>query len=292
MAGDTELAIWIEADAAKKTLTIRDNGIGMSREEAVSHLGTIARSGTSEFFKKLSGDQQKDSQLIGQFGVGFYSAFIVADRVEVLTRRAGLAPSEGVRWESAADGEFSVETIERRGAWHHHRAAPQGGRQGVPRHLAPALAGAALFGSHRLPGAHAERGRGHARVRGRQSRHGALGASQGRDQGRGVRRVLPSPDARFRRAADLVAQPRRGQARLHQPRLHPRRGTLRPVAARWRARAQAVRAARVHHGRRRAVPAAVPALRQRCAGFGGPAAERVARTAADRTARWRPCAPR
>ena len=97
----------------KKTLTIRDNGIGMSREEAVSHLGTIARSGTAEFFKKLSGDQQKDSQLIGQFGVGFYSAFIVADRVEVLTRRAGLPASEGVHWESAADGDFTVETVER-----------------------------------------------------------------------------------------------------------------------------------------------------------------------------------
>ncbi|MEJ0086771.1 MAG: molecular chaperone HtpG [Pseudomonadota bacterium] len=112
MAGDTELAIWIEADKAKKTLTIRDNGIGMSRDEAVSHLGTIARSGTAEFFKKLSGDQQKDSQLIGQFGVGFYSAFIVADRVEVLTRRAGLPAADGVRWESAADGDFTVETIE------------------------------------------------------------------------------------------------------------------------------------------------------------------------------------
>jgi molecular chaperone HtpG len=112
MAGDTELAIWIEADPAKKTLTLRDNGIGMSREEAVSHLGTIARSGTAEFFKKLSGDQQKDSQLIGQFGVGFYSAFIVAERVEVFSRRAGLAAAEGVHWESAADGEFSVETVE------------------------------------------------------------------------------------------------------------------------------------------------------------------------------------
>src|SRR5678815_5922230 len=112
MSGEVELAIWIEADADKKTLSIRDNGIGMSRDEAVSHLGTIARSGTAEFFKKLSGDQQKDSKLIGQFGVGFYSAFIVADRVEVLTRRAGLAAAEGVRWESAADGQFTVETIE------------------------------------------------------------------------------------------------------------------------------------------------------------------------------------
>ncbi|HUQ10778.1 MAG TPA: molecular chaperone HtpG [Steroidobacteraceae bacterium] len=112
LAGDTELAIWVEADASKKTLTIRDNGIGMSRDEAVSHLGTIARSGTAEFFKKLSGDQQKDSQLIGQFGVGFYSAFIVAERVEVFSRRAGLTAAEGVHWESAADGQFTVETVD------------------------------------------------------------------------------------------------------------------------------------------------------------------------------------
>jgi molecular chaperone HtpG len=112
MAGDTELAIWIEADTAKGTLTLRDNGIGMSRAEVISNLGTIARSGTAEFFKKLSGDQQKDSQLIGQFGVGFYSAFIVADRVEVFSRRAGLSASEGVRWESAADGDFTVETVD------------------------------------------------------------------------------------------------------------------------------------------------------------------------------------
>ena len=113
MAGDTELAITIEADADKKTLTIRDNGIGMSREEAISHLGTIARSGTAEFFKKLSGDQQKDSQLIGQFGVGFYSAFIVAERVEVFTRRAGLPAEQGVHWESRGEAEFTVEQIAR-----------------------------------------------------------------------------------------------------------------------------------------------------------------------------------
>src|SRR3954468_7143092 len=113
MSGDAELAVWIEADKDKGTLSIRDNGIGMSREEAVSHLGTIARSGTAEFFKKLSGDQQKDSKLIGQFGVGFYSAFIVADRVEVLSRRAGASAAEGVRWESSADGQFTVETLER-----------------------------------------------------------------------------------------------------------------------------------------------------------------------------------
>jgi molecular chaperone HtpG len=110
---DSELAIWIDCDPSGPTLTVRDHGIGMSREEAVAHLGTIAKSGTAEFFKRLTGDQQKDAQLIGQFGVGFYSAFIVADRVEVLTRRADAAPDQAVRWESSADGQFTVETVTR-----------------------------------------------------------------------------------------------------------------------------------------------------------------------------------
>ena len=113
LADDPELEIRIEADQAAGTLSITDNGIGMTREEAIANLGTIARSGTAEFFRSLSGDQQKDSQLIGQFGVGFYSAFIVADRVEVLSRKAGLPAQSGVRWESSADGEFTVETVTR-----------------------------------------------------------------------------------------------------------------------------------------------------------------------------------
>ncbi len=110
---DSELAIWIDADPKAGTITIRDNGIGMSREDAVSHLGTIAKSGTAEFFKRLTGDQQKDAQLIGQFGVGFYSAFIVSERVELFSRRADVAAEAGVRWESSADGQFTVETITR-----------------------------------------------------------------------------------------------------------------------------------------------------------------------------------
>ena len=110
---ERELAIWVEADEKVGTITLRDNGIGMTREEAVSHLGTIARSGTAEFFSKLTGDAQKDSQLIGQFGVGFYSAFIVADSVEVLSRKAGEPAAAGLRWQSSADGEFTVETVER-----------------------------------------------------------------------------------------------------------------------------------------------------------------------------------
>ncbi len=111
LASEPELEIRVEADQAAGTLSITDNGIGMTREEAVTNLGTIARSGTAEFFRGLSGDQQKDSQLIGQFGVGFYSAFIVADRVEVLSRKAGLPAESGVHWESSADGEFTVQTV-------------------------------------------------------------------------------------------------------------------------------------------------------------------------------------
>jgi molecular chaperone HtpG len=113
LEGGAELGVWIEADDKAGTLTVRDNGIGMTREEAVEHLGTIAKSGTAEFFRRLTGDEQKDSQLIGQFGVGFYSSFIVADEVEVFTRKAGLAAAEGVRWASKADGEFTIGPAER-----------------------------------------------------------------------------------------------------------------------------------------------------------------------------------
>jgi molecular chaperone HtpG len=106
-----EIRVWF--DAEKKTLTIRDNGIGMTAEEAVAHLGTIAKSGTREFMAKLEGDQKKDANLIGQFGVGFYSGFIVAERMTVETRRAGADASQGVRWSSEGTGDFEVETIER-----------------------------------------------------------------------------------------------------------------------------------------------------------------------------------
>ncbi len=108
-----ELNVRVFFDAEKKTLTIRDNGIGMSADEAVAHLGTIAKSGTREFLGKLEADKKKDANLIGQFGVGFYSGFIVADRMTVETRRAGAAPTEGVRWSSTGSGDFEVETIER-----------------------------------------------------------------------------------------------------------------------------------------------------------------------------------
>jgi molecular chaperone HtpG len=113
LADDPELKITIDVDEKAGTLSVTDNGIGMSRAEIVEQLGTIARSGTAEFFRQLTGDERKDSQLIGQFGVGFYSAFIVAERVVVLSRQAGAAPAEGVRWESKGEGEFSVENAAR-----------------------------------------------------------------------------------------------------------------------------------------------------------------------------------
>ncbi|KAA1188124.1 molecular chaperone HtpG [Pseudohalioglobus sediminis] len=113
LEGQGDYQIQVDVDKDAKTITITDNGIGMNRDEVVEHLGTIAKSGTAAFMESLTGDQQKDSQLIGQFGVGFYSAFIVADRVEVHTRKAGEAPDQGVLWESHGEAEFSVEPREK-----------------------------------------------------------------------------------------------------------------------------------------------------------------------------------
>ena len=111
--GQADLRIRIAVDAAAGTLTITDNGIGMSRQEVTETIGTIASSGTRKFLESLSGDQTKDSQLIGQFGVGFYSAFIVADKVTLTTRRAGMQPDEGVRWVSTGEGSYTIENVER-----------------------------------------------------------------------------------------------------------------------------------------------------------------------------------
>ncbi|GGE70975.1 chaperone protein HtpG [Streptosporangium jomthongense] len=111
--GDSDLKIRLDFDKDAKTITLTDNGIGMSRDDVIQNLGTIARSGTAEFLKQLSGDEKKDSKLIGQFGVGFYSAFIVADKVEVFTRRAGAPAEEGVHWQSTGDGEFTIEQVTR-----------------------------------------------------------------------------------------------------------------------------------------------------------------------------------
>ncbi|MBI0409685.1 MAG: molecular chaperone HtpG [Nitrosomonadaceae bacterium] len=112
---DPDLKIRVSYNPSDRTLTIADNGIGMSRQEVIDHIGTIAKSGTREFFSALTGDQAKDSNLIGQFGVGFYSTFIVADKVTLITRRAGLTAEHGVRWESAGEGDYTLEMVEKTG---------------------------------------------------------------------------------------------------------------------------------------------------------------------------------
>ncbi|MEP7304461.1 MAG: molecular chaperone HtpG [Acidobacteriota bacterium] len=113
LADDSSLKIRVSYDKAARTITVSDNGIGMSRQEVIDHIGTIAKSGTREFFQTLTADRAKDAQLIGQFGVGFYASFIVADHVTLTTRRAGLSPDDGVRWESAGEGEYTLEGVRR-----------------------------------------------------------------------------------------------------------------------------------------------------------------------------------
>jgi molecular chaperone HtpG len=112
---DNELKIHVSFDKDARTVTVRDNGIGLSRQEVIDHIGTIAKSGTRQFFESLTGDQARDARLIGQFGVGFYSAFIVADRVTLTTRRAGLGAEHGVRWESEGTGDYTLETVDKAG---------------------------------------------------------------------------------------------------------------------------------------------------------------------------------
>jgi len=112
MAGDSELHIDVSWDPEARTITIRDNGVGMNRDEVVANIGTIASSGTKRFLEAMSGEQKADARLIGQFGVGFYSAFVVADKVTVITRRADAPASDGVKWESDGKGEYSLEQVE------------------------------------------------------------------------------------------------------------------------------------------------------------------------------------
>src|SRR6266702_2255315 len=112
---DADLKIRVSFDRKARTVAVSDNGVGMSRDEVVQNIGTIAKSGTREFFQSLTGDQAKDARLIGQFGVGFYSSFIVADKVALVTRRAGMTAEHGVRWESDGQADYTLETVTRAG---------------------------------------------------------------------------------------------------------------------------------------------------------------------------------
>ena len=177
LAGETELAIWIDVDATAGTLTIRDNGVGLKPRRGDRAPGHDRQVGHRRVLRAAQpATQQRDAQLIGQFGVGFYSAFIVADRVEVESRRADAPACRGRALGIARRWRIHRRDDRARAARHQRHPAPEGGRARIRRRLAAALAGAALFRPHRLPGAHGERGRD-ARVRGRQPGAGAVGAA-------------------------------------------------------------------------------------------------------------------
>ncbi len=290
-APNLEVRVFFDKDA--KTLTIRDNGIGMSAEEAVAHLGTIAKSGTKEFLATLEGEKKKDANLIGQFGVGFYSGFIVADRITVHSRRAGVKPEEGVSWSSEGAGEFEVEAITK----------PERGtdvilhlREGEEEFLStwklksivskysdhislPILMKKEEWDSEKKEQVTKDEWETVNKASALWSRR------QERHHRRAVPGVLQADQLRQRSAAGLHPQPRRGSQRIHTAALHPGQGALRPVEPRQARRRQAVRQARVHHGRRRGADAGVPALRQGRDRLGRPAAERVARVAAGKPRR-------
>ena len=151
LLGADALSVTLMPDAAAGTLSIKDNGIGMSEAEVIDNLGTIASSGTKRFLETLSGDSAKDAQLIGQFGVGFYSAFIVADKVTVLTKRSD---SPAVRWDSDGEGQYQIQADGKSGSRHRSDPALARGGQGIPGAGTPAAIGAQVFGSpepaHRL----------------------------------------------------------------------------------------------------------------------------------------------
>ena len=282
---DHELKITVSFDKDAKTITISDNGIGMSRDEVISHLGTIAKSGTKEFFGKLSGDQQADAALIGQFGVGFYSGFIVADKIIVNTRRAGEFASEGVRWESRGEGDYSVEPIEKTNRGTdvilHLRAGEEEllsswKLKSIIRKYSDHIS-LPIHDAEGRVGRREERNRPEGRIRDRQPGQRAVGPQQGRHHAGAVRRILQARLARLPGAADADPQPRRGPQRVHPAAVRAEPRAVRPVGPQQARRHQAVRQARVHHGRRRAADAGLPALHQGRDRLERPAAERLAR---------------
>jgi molecular chaperone HtpG len=265
-----------------KTITIADNGVGMSRDEAISNLGTIAKSGTQEFFSQLSGDQQKDAHLIGQFGVGFYSSFIVADKVTVHTRRAGETPAQGVRWESDGGGDFTVEMAEKaaRGTeiTLHLREGQEdlldGSRlRAIIRKYSDHIVQPILMKKEEWKDGKPEKGTEEETV----NQASALWARPRADitdeqykefykhVGHDFEDPLAWTHARVEGRQEFTHL-------LYVP--AARRSTLGPRCA---PRHQALRAARVHHGRRRAAGAVVPAVRRGRGRLERPAAQRLAR---------------
>ena len=270
-------------------MTVRDNGIGMHRDEVVANIGTIASSGTRRFLAALGTEQKADARLIGQFGVGFYSAFVVADRVTVLTRQADAPASEGVKWESDGRGEYTLETVE----------LPERGTT-VVLHLKPDedefLDGWQLrslihrYSEHvafpiRMPKETIGQGRSRrdgAGVGNRQRGVRAVDQAQERDFRRGLPGLLQVAGPRFQRSAGVDPQPRRGQPELHHAAVPAVAAAVRADDGRPRRAqgAQALHQARVRDGRRRGAAAELPALRPRRGRRRRPAAQRQPRTAA------------
>ncbi len=290
--GKTELEVRVAFDKEAKTITISDNGIGLSAEEAVANLGTIAKSGTREFVSALQGDQKKDAQLIGQFGVGFYSGFIVADRITVESRRAGLPARRGRALDLGRRRRLRGRDDHSRRARHQRHPAPARRRGRIPQRLEAALDHLEVLRPHLAADPDAEGGVGRrgeqagdeGRVGAGQQGVGALVAAEGRDHERAVRGVLQADQLRQRSAARLHPQPGRGPERIHAAALHPGQGAVRSLEPRQARRRQALRQARLHHGRRRGADAGVPALRQ--------GRDRLERSAAQRLARAAPGKPR
>jgi hypothetical protein len=231
LAGDPELRIRVDCDRAQRTITIADNGIGMNRLEVIENLGTIARSGTREFLAGLTGEGAKDLSLIGQFGVGFYSAFVVSDRVTVLTRHAGAPAEEGVRWESNGEGEYTIEDAHREARGTEVILHLREGEDELLDAQRPPGAHPQVLRPHRAPRTDASRHvrRRHGRLRDGQSRVRVLAASEAGDQRRRVPRVLQARRPRFRRSTGLDASSRRGSPRMDRAPLHSGACTLRPV---------------------------------------------------------------
>ena len=268
LGDDAEAAHHIAIDADKRTLTVEDNGIGMSRDEMVEALGTIARSGTKAFLDRLEAAQgeaaeaaAEGSTLIGQFGVGFYSAFMVAERVDVISRRAGT--DAAFLWSSDGKGTFAVSAAD-------PADAPRRGTRVVLHLMEDAKSYTERFTIERLVKAHS----GHVPVPisivekpGAEPSEITDGAAlwtkpKVRDHARGLHRFLPQRRRTVRRAGADGAFPRRGAAGIHRARLRARLAAVRPVRSRPQGPHQALRQARLHHRRRRD-PAALPALRAR-----------------------------
>ena len=285
---DAELKIRVSYDKAARTITVSDNGIGMSRQEVIDHIGTIAKSGTREFLHTLTSDKAKDAHLIGQFGVGFYASFIVADHVTIETRRAGTSADEGVRWESAGEGSYSVEPIRRE----------QRGTD-VVLHLRPEeddlLSGHALrailtkYSDHITVPILMRKEKWDADARAQvmtdeEEQVNQASALWARpkigDHRRAVPRVLQARRARRRGAAGVQPCQSRRPPGVHPAALHPRPRAVRPVGSRTSPRHQAVRPSCLHHGRRQAAHAGVPPVRPGHHRLERPAAERVARNPA------------